>query len=144
MVVQAIGAARSESDPRARFFVLRNVVRLTNAAITAPRLSSDTSGAPDVRFGFTRAGGARFQRLTAAIARRGDLVSGLGQTLDQHFAFVLDGRLLAVDSIDYKSYPDGISGSSGAEITGSFTAQSARTFAALLRWGPLPVTLMLR
>ena len=73
--------------------------------------------------------GREFQALTAAIARRGSLVSGLGQTLNQHFAIALDNRLITVPFIDYKQYPDGINGDNGADIGGSLTRQSAKDLA---------------
>jgi SecD/SecF fusion protein len=79
--------------------------------------------------------------MTATIARRGDRVSGLGQTLNQHFAIALDNRLITVPYIDYKVYPDGVDATDGVDITGSLTTQSAKDVAILLRCGPLPVNL---
>lgn len=40
-----------------------------------------------------------------------------------------------------QSNPDGINGDHGADISGVFTAQSARDLAILLRHGSLPVIL---
>jgi SecD/SecF fusion protein len=68
-------------------------------------------------------------------------VSSLGDTLNQHFAVALDNRLITVPSIDYKVYPDGITGDHGADLSGNFTRQSAKDLAILLRYGPLPVNL---
>ena len=53
-------------------------------------------GEPDVTFGFSGKGKNAFQNVTAKIAHRGDLVSGLGQTLNQHFAVALDNKLITV------------------------------------------------
>ncbi len=129
-------------DPTARFYVLTDAPLLTGAAITHPRQSSDKNiGAPDVVFGFTRTGAAAFEKMTKAVAHRGDLVSGLGQTLNQHFAVALDDRLITVPFISFKQYPDGINGDNGADISGSFTVQSARDLATILRYGPLSVSL---
>ncbi len=77
------------------------------------------------------------------MARRGQQLSTLGQTLDQHFAIAIDNRLLTVASIDFKTYPDGITGDEPADITGGFTKQSARELVTQLRFGPLPLNLRL-
>ena len=87
------------------------------------------------RSGSRSKGKNEFQNVTAAIAQRGDLVSGLGQTLNQHFAVALDNQLITVPSIDYKTYPDGIPGDNGADITGGFTIQTAQDLATQLRLG---------
>jgi SecD/SecF fusion protein len=131
------------SDPTAQFYVLKDHVALFGNEITHPQASTDQSGAPDVAFGFTGRGGNEFQRVTSQIAHRGDLVSGPGQTLNQHFAVALDTQLIAVPSIDFKIYPDGVSGSNGGDVTAGFTVRSARQLAAELRLGALPVNLKL-
>jgi SecD/SecF fusion protein len=133
----------SFSSPTAQFYVVRDHVALFGNDISNPQQSTDQSGAPDVTFGFTSRGKTEFQRVTAAIAHRGDLVSGLGQTLNQHFAVALDNKLITVPSIDFKTYPDGIPGDSGADITGGFTIQSAQDLATELRLGALPIKLKL-
>lgn len=144
VVLQAVGSRGSDfARPSARFFVLHDDVALDRADITNPKQSTDQSGSPDITFGFTASGDAKFQRVTAQIAHRGQLVSSLGQTLYQHFAIALDGRLLSVPSIDFKAYPDGIAGTFGADITGGFNAQSAKDIATELRYGPLPLQLAL-
>ena len=79
--------------------------------------------------------------MTAAIARRGELDSGLGQQLNQHFAIALDNQLITVPFISYKQYPDGINGDNGADISGSFSISSAQNLANELRLGALPVRL---
>jgi SecD/SecF fusion protein len=146
MVLQASDLSPNErltrDDTRARFYVLRNNVALTGADIVDPRQATDAGGNPDVTFGFTRAGRTAFRHVTAALSRRGSLVSGLGQTLDQHFAVALDDKLITVPSIDFKTYPDGIPADHGADITGGFTVRAARDFATILRYGPLPVRLV--
>ncbi len=146
-VVQAAPASFSLVDTQpidefGRFFVLRD------QGFAIPRLdataSTDMSGRPDVVFSFPSAAARRFQTLTATVARRGQLVSSLGQTLDQHFAVALGDRLITVPYIDFRPYPDGIDGSNGADISGGFTTQTARELATILRSGPLPVTLVPR
>jgi SecD/SecF fusion protein len=123
--------------------VLRGTAALSGSDITDPRQSTDpNTRIPDVTFGFTPAGANAFHALTAAVARRGALVSGPGgQTLEQHFAITLDNHLLTVPYIDYKQYPDGITGNDGADISANFTVQTAKDIATLLRYGPLPMNL---
>lgn len=134
---------RASSDPSAQYYVLRDNVSLTGADLIDVRQSRDETGAPDVTFGFTRRGGAEFQTLTARIAKRGQLVSGLGQKLFQHFAVALesplDNQLVTVPYIDFNANPDGIPGNNGADIQAGFTTRSARALAASIT--PLPVLL---
>ena len=130
-------------SPSAQYYVLRDHVAVSGNDITKPQQSTDQSGNPDVTFSFSSTGAKAFQRITATIAHRGNLVSGLGQTLNQHFAVALDSKLITVPSIDFKTYPDGIPGDTGADIPGGFTIQSARDLATQLRLGPLPIHLHL-
>jgi SecD/SecF fusion protein len=148
VVLQAIPANFSKqtpiSDPSAQFYVLKDNVALRGSDITNPQQSTDpNTGSPDVTFGFSGKGKSEFQNVTAQIARRGDLVSGLGQTLRQHFAVALDNQLITVPYIDFKQYPDGINGDNGADISGSFTITSAQDLANELRLGALPIDLKL-
>jgi SecD/SecF fusion protein len=129
------------SNPAAQFYVLKDNVPLSAADITHPRRSADQAGSPDVTFGFTGSGQRAFRNVTAKIAQRGNLVSSGGLTLNQHFAVVLDQQLITVPSIDFKVYPDGVTGGGGADITGGFSHQSASDLATELRLGALPVPL---
>ena len=148
VVLQAVPAsfahAPAMSSAAAEFFVLNDHVSLLGSDITNPQASTDSAGNPDVTFGFSSKGKNEFQSVTSAIAHRGALVSGLGQTLNQHFAVALDNQLITVPSIDFKMYPDGIIANTGADITAGFTVQSARDLATMLRFGPLPVSLVVR
>ena len=129
-------------DPSAQFFVLKDNVALRGSDITNPQQSTDpNSGQADVTFGFTSKGQREFQEVTADVAHRGDLVSGLGQTLNQHFAVALDSQLITVPFIDFKQYPDGIRADNGADISGSFTITSAQDLASQLHLSALPVRL---
>jgi SecD/SecF fusion protein len=148
VVLQAIPSNFSKptpiGDPSAEFFVLRDDVALRGSEITNPQQSTDpNSGEPDVTFGFTSKGQSEFQKTTANIAHRGDLVSGLGQTLNQHFAVALDNQLITVPFVSFKQYPDGINGGNGADISGSFTITTAQDLANELRLGALPINLKL-
>jgi RNA polymerase sigma factor (sigma-70 family) len=139
---QAFTDAPAWGDPTAQFYVLRDHVSLFGTDVTNPQQSTDQAGNPDVTFGFNSKGQSAFQKVTAAIAHRGDL-SGLGTTLNQHFAVAPDTRLITVPLIDSKTFPNGISGKFGADITGGFTTQSASDLATQLRLGPLPINLQL-
>jgi SecD/SecF fusion protein len=142
VVLQAANPSSSTqikpNSPNAEYFVLKDDVGLTGNDITNPQPSSDQTGQPDVQFGFTGKGQTRFQKVTAAIAHRGASVSVGGNPVNQHFAVALDGQLVTVPQIDYRQYPDGITGG-GADVTGSFTARSARDLATELRLGALPL-----
>ncbi len=148
VVLQAIPQNFSKptpiGDPNAQFFVLKDDVALRGSDISNPQQSTDpNTSEPDVTFGFSGKGKGEFQNVTANIAHRGDLVSGLGQTLNQHFAVALDNQLITVPFIDFKQYPDGINGDNGADISGSFTITSAQDLANELRLGALPIKLKL-
>ena len=148
VVLQAIPQNFSKptpiGDPSAQFFVLKDDVALRGSDISNPQQSTDpNTSQPDVTFGFSGKGKGEFQNVTANIAHRGDLVSGLGQTLNQHFAVALDNQLITVPFIDFKQYPDGINGDNGADISGSFTITSAQDLANELRLGALPIKLKL-
>ena len=139
IVVRAVNAATSSTG---QYYVLVDVPALSSANITHPReVREPQTGAPDVSVDFTAKGATAFEAVTKRIAARGDLVSASGQTLNQHFAVALDDRLITVPYIDFKQYPDGITGKNPADIAGGFTVQSARELATILRYGPLPVSL---
>ena len=148
VVLQAAAADWSHrlslGDQSARFFVLHDDVALSSADVVKPQAGTDSGGSPDVQFGFTAAGRRAFQRVTAQIARRGQDVSVAGQSLDQHFAVAVDGRLLTLPQIDFKQYPDGVIGGGGADITGGFTKASTHDLAIELRYGALPLPLRVR
>lgn len=135
---------RALTDPAAQFFVLRDRAALIGSDITNPHQGADASGQPDVEFGFTSTGARAFQTVTAQISQRGEYVSRLGQTLDQHFALAFGTQLISVPSIDFKEYPQGISPGNGADVSDGFTPASAQLLATLLRFSPLPVMLVAR
>jgi SecD/SecF fusion protein len=129
------------ADPTTQFYVLKDNVGLLGNDITNPQQSTDSGGSPDVTFGFDGKGAHEFQNVTRALARRGQGLGSPTQPLLQHFAVALDNILITVPSIDFRTYPDGIDGSSGAQITGGFTITSAQDLATQLRDGALPITL---
>jgi SecD/SecF fusion protein len=147
VVLQAVPASFAHptkvTDPSAQFFVLLDRVGLLGSDITNPQQSTDSSGSPDVSFGFTSTGNREFETITGQIAKRGELDSGLQGQQNQHFAVALDTQLITVPQIDFKLYPDGIVGGNGAQITGGFTTQTASDLATQLRLGALPISLKL-
>jgi hypothetical protein len=139
-VLQAAGPSPGRASDG--YFVIREHPALAGGELVDPRASTDPNiRVPDVEFGFTAAGKRDFHAVTRAIARRGEQVSSPGQTLNQHFALALDNRLLSVPFIDFKQYPNGITGDNGADVIAGPTSQSARNLAVVLRYGPLPVNL---
>jgi len=102
---------------------------------------------PIVLLSFTSHGRKKFEEITKREAIRGKLYfntvlggqSGLEQDSLQHFAIVLDNEIKSFPSIDWQQYPGGISGSTGAQITGSFTVGEAKDLALVLQTGALPV-----
>ncbi len=97
------------------------------------------SGSPIVLMQFTGKGGKVFHTITRVEAQRGRLRSSLvGQDVPQHFAIVLDGQIQSFPQIDFRQYPDGISGTS-AQITGIGSIGEAKSIALVLQTGALPV-----
>jgi len=154
VVVQAqqasgTGLSRGGTD---QYYVLRDNVALRGTDIRNPEQNFDQgaggSGQPIVTFDFTDRGRETWQEVTREIAQRGQeaLNPALGITPDlarQHFAIVLDNRLISVPYIDFQQNPDGIDARNGSQIEGGFTIQSAQELANLLKTGALPVRLEL-
>jgi SecD/SecF fusion protein len=133
-----------------QYYVLRDNVALRGTDIKNPEQNFDQgaggTGQPIVTFDFTSKGRKIWQDVTRKIAQRGQesLNPALGITPDlarQHFAIVLDNRLISVPYIDFQQNPDGIDARNGSQIQGGFTIQSAQELANLLKTGALPVRL---
>ena len=101
-----------------------------------------TTGEPIVTMQFTDKGADKFGEITREEAERGRLLSTFsgGQKVTQHFAIVLDREIKSWPSIDWEQYPNGISGTNGAQITGIGDLQEAKDLALVLQTGALPVT----
>ncbi|MBS1870964.1 MAG: protein translocase subunit SecD [Actinobacteria bacterium] len=137
---------RAIGDPAARFYVLRDRVALSGKDIKDPQQGFNELQQPDVEFRFTDNGKKAFHTVTREIAQRGTTLTLPGvnaQSVLQHFAVALDGRLISVASIDPVRLPDGIDGENGAVIEGGFTIQSAQDLANLIKLGALPIGLKL-
>ena len=145
VVLQAANTSAKQqiqlSSPKAQFYVLKDHVALSGEDVTNPRPSTDQGGNSAVSFGFTPHGKTAFQKITSDIAHRAQLNSALGPPQNQHFAVALDNQLITVPQIDFKQYPDGISGTNGADVVGNLAPQTAKTLATILRFGPLPVAI---
>jgi SecD/SecF fusion protein len=146
--VESTKTAGKVTDPSPNsWYVLNDDPELNGEDITNPAQSNDEStGQPDVTFGFNSHGKTVFERVTKKIAERGQEAELPGITKEeamQHFAVVLDGQLITVPSIDFTKYPEGIDASTGSEISGGFTITSAQNLANELQSGALPVRLVL-
>jgi SecD/SecF fusion protein len=125
-------------------WVVRDDVALSGRAIRQPEQNFDSGagGLPIVTMEFSAKGRAAFSRLTRAVARRGaehavpgeDPVAG-----SHHFAMRLDDEILSKPYINFRENPEGIDGTTGAQIAGGFTLQGARDLATMLALPPLPV-----
>jgi SecD/SecF fusion protein len=146
VIVQA-QTPKNAPDPKLNsYYVLNDDPVLKGSDIRNPAQTFDNgtsgTGQPIVTFGFSSSGGKIFQNVTRQIAQRGQNVSLPGQNNFQHFAVVLDSRLITVPFIDFTQNPDGIDPSNGSQIQGGFTIDSAQQLANLLKTGALPIKLV--
>ena len=132
------------------WYVLNDEPVLTGADIRNPQQSFDEGGGgtgqPNVTFGFSSHGKQVFQHVTREIAERGQAAQLPGtnkEAAQQHFAVVLDGQVITAPSIDYTVYPEGIDASTGSQISGGFTINTAQELANELQSGALPIRLEL-
>jgi SecD/SecF fusion protein len=129
-----------------RFWVIEDNPALSGTDIKNPEQNFDETRQPVVTFNFTDKGREAFQSITAAIAERGldnSLPTDDPQLASQHFAIVLDDELISAPYINYRENPEGIDGSTGAQISGSFTIPEAQDLARILEIGALPIRLEL-
>ncbi|MFN8151629.1 MAG: hypothetical protein U0R24_10965 [Solirubrobacterales bacterium] len=139
--IGTIVVSDSTDGSETRYFVLRDDPALSGADITDPVQGIDqATNAPNVSFGFTDEGAAAFQAVTRDIAQRG-LESGGGEPYS--LAVVVDDEIVSRPIIDPNENPDGIDGSTGAQISGGLTATEAQQLAATLQAGSLPASLQL-
>jgi SecD/SecF fusion protein len=142
---KAAQAAASDS-----YFILKDDPALVGTDIKNPEQNQDSgaggTGQPNVTFDFTSSGRKKWQKTTREIAQRGadQLLPGVDSgAVANHFAIVLDNKLISVPRIDPRENPDGIDGSNGSQISGGFTIKSAQRLANLLKTGALPIKLEL-
>jgi SecD/SecF fusion protein len=153
LIVQAEADAtdkNAQALAKDAYFILKDDPSLRGTDIKNPEQNLDNgaggTGQPTVTFDFTKSGRAKWQKVTRIIAQRGadQLLPGQdSQSVANHFAIVLDNKLISVPFIDPRENPDGIDGSNGSEIRGGFTIASAQRLANLLKTGALPIKLEL-
>ena len=133
-------------DPKPdRWWVVQDRPGLSGTDIKSPEQSFDQTvgNQPIVNFNFTDQGRDAFQAITRRVAERG-VDNAFGQDPEltsQHFAIALDDELVSAPLINWRENPDGIDGQNGAQISGSFTIQSAQDLAKILKIGALPLEL---
>ena len=136
---QKLDPTKADSPSRKVYVLMQDHPGLTGRDITSAAQSFDQAGGsqqPIVTMQFTDQGAQKFQDVTRALAQRGALRKGL-----QSFAIVLDGNIISTPTVDYRQYPNGISGNNGAQISGNFTTDTARTLADQLNSGAIPIRL---
>jgi SecD/SecF fusion protein len=138
----------AEAPDPDRWWVIQDNPALSGTDIKNPEQNFDQQlgNQPIVTFDFTDKGREAFHNITREIAQRGlDNSIGGGNAIQnsQHFAIVLDNELVSAPYINYAENPDGIDGTTGAQISGAFTIDSAQDLAKILEIGALPVRLEL-
>ncbi|CAB4934969.1 unannotated protein [freshwater metagenome] len=136
-----------------RWFIIRDRPGLLGDDIKNPSQGVGQGvgqNGPLVSFEFTDNGKNRWRNTTREIAERGAAnciqTRGLtkaqqGDACNQHFTIVLDQQAISSPTIDFQEYPEGISGSGGSQISGSFSFEQAKSLANLLKSGSLPLKL---
>jgi SecD/SecF fusion protein len=147
LVLREQKASATAPEPNL-WWVIRDRPSLSGTDIKDPKQDFDSQAGnqPIVTFNFTGKGRKAFQDVTRKIANRGADNAPPGadpQSSSQHFAIALDNQLVSTPYINYRELPDGIDGSTGAQISGGFTIQSAQDLAKILKIGALPLKLQL-
>jgi SecD/SecF fusion protein len=143
-----VGKNGKEPPAPDRWWVILDRPALSGTDLKNPEQNFDQRGGgqPIVTFDFTDKGRKAFQKITREIAQRGadNTLPGVpAEQASQHFAIVLDDELVSSPFINFQENPDGIDGSTGAQISGGFTIQSAQDLAKILQIGALPIKLEL-
>lgn len=123
-----------------RYFVSKDDPALRRADITNPRAARDEiTGKPSVSFDFTAAGRRKFAQLTKRVAGRAAKVAadgGASEASFQHFAIVVDDRIVSLPAVDSELNPRGID-APGAQIAGVGSLEDCRLLARRLAAAPL-------
>jgi len=142
---------RTDETARPGWFAIKDNPALSGTDITDPEQNfTPTTSEPNVTFDFTGDGQDAFQRVTRAIAQRGQ-AAAIGPVGGQqaaefsgHFAVVLDNEVKTRPIINFAENPDGIDGREGAQISGGFNdIAEAQDLATVLQIGALPINLKL-
>lgn len=137
--VQQLDPTKPTSPSRTVYVLMQDHPALTGIDVTSAAQAFDTgtgTNEPIVTMQFSDRGAERFQEVTRQIAQRGLLKRTL-----ESFAIILDGEIISTPTIDGQEYPGGISGNTGAQISGNFDQTSARTLADQLNSGAIPIRL---
>ena len=143
-----VGKDGKEPPDPDRWWVMQDRPALSGTDLKNPEQNFEQSGGgqPIVTFDFTDKGRKAFQEITRRIAQRGadNTLPGVpADQASQQFAIVLDDDLVSKPFINFQENPDGIDGSTGAQISGGFTITSAQDLAKILQIGALPIKLEL-
>ena len=138
--------ARPGSSAAPGWWTLEDDAELTGDDITDPKQNFDPqTNEPIATFQFTEKGRAAFARATKREAARGAAVvlpAGADpQTAFQRFAIALDGQLVSLATIDFRANPEGIDGSTGAQINGLGNIERTRDIVDALAAPRLPLDL---
>jgi len=144
----SLGAAVEAAEPG--WFALKDRPAFSGNEIVDPRQEFSFLHQPNVTFAFTEKGRTAFQRVTRAIASRGQaratgpVTAEEAEKLSGRFALIFDNEVMTRPIVDFTQNPDGIDGRTGAQIAGGFTTvQEARDLATILKIGALPINLAL-
>ena len=141
---RAEGQRPTDPDPD-RWWVIQDRPGLSGTDIKNPEQSFDTLGRQpadrDLQLHGRGPQGVQGDHPARRPARRRQLARRDPLQTSQHFAIALDNELVSAPYINWKENPDGIDGSTGAQISGSFTIQSAQDLAKILKIGALPLKL---
>ena len=124
-VQQGRAPAGSQALPMANgqgFIAVKRRVMVSGDQLTDAKQSFDQDGRPDIEITFNSAGARRFGRATQ-------------ENVNKPFAIILDDKVLSAPNIESPIL------GGRANITGSFTVQSAHDLAVSLASGKLPVKL---
>jgi SecD/SecF fusion protein len=139
--------ATAKAAPPDQWWIIQDRPALSGTDIKDPEQNFDqgVDNAPIVTFNFTSKGRKAFHAITRKIAERGsdNALGGDPLQTSQHFAIALDNELVSTPYINWRENIDGIDGSTGAQISGGFTLQSAQDLAKILKIGALPLKLTL-
>ena len=121
------------------YYLFRTPSQLSNDDLNRGRIRAElTSAGPAITLGFSGGGNAKFHQITRLEWRRGS-----AQGRPQHFALVVDGRLITFPQINPNdaSLSGGVDPSiGGAIIEGFQTLIKANDLAVMFRSGPLPAS----
>jgi hypothetical protein len=134
-VPRGIAVVTSENDRG--YWVVEDDADLTGGEIKNPQQQLDPiTNEPIVTFEFNADGREALARMTLRIVER-----GARQDSFQRFAIVLDDEIVSLASIDHAANPEGLDGSTGAQMNGVGSLAETQELARALDVGPLPLDL---